>query len=103
MNLNLFNKENAEFDPASCFNEVVTIKYECNLETLHNQINDLSYQGLMSFRSAFIAYTFEAKVCDSKSACEKFWERKIKAVQDKFNYVYPTSMSDDAVRKRLTK
>jgi hypothetical protein len=72
MNLDLFNEETAEFDPASCFNKVVTIKYECNLETLHNQIKNLSYHGLMGFRSAFIAYTFEAKVCDSKSACEKF-------------------------------
>jgi hypothetical protein len=103
MNLNLFNNENSEFDPASCFNEVVTIKYECNLETLHNQIKDLSYHGLMSFRSAFITYLLEAKVCDSKIGSEKFWERKIKAVQVEFNYVYPTSMSDDAVRKRLIK
>jgi hypothetical protein len=103
MNLNLFGNENNRFDPASCFQAVVTVKYECNLETLHNQIKDLSYHGLMSFRSVFIEYLFESKVCDSKAASEKFWERKIKAVQLKFNYVYPTSMSDEAIRKRLNR
>lgn len=103
MNLNLFDNKSTEFDPASCFQEVVKVTYECNLEALHNQIKDLSYHGLMSFRAAFINHLLEAKVCDSKTGCEKYWERKIKAVQIQFNYVYPTSMSDDAVRKRLMK
>ena len=103
MNLNLFADESKEFDPASCFQEVVTIKYECNLETLHNQIKDLSYHGLMSFRSVFLEYLFETKVCDSKAGCEKFWERKIKAIEVKFGYVYPKSLSDDALRKRLSR
>ena len=103
MNLNLFDNKSTEFDPASCFHEVVKVTYECNLEELHNQIKDLSYQGLMSFRTTFIAYLLESKVCDTKAASEKFWERKIKAIEVKFNYVYPVSLSDDATRKRFSR
>lgn len=101
MNLNLFQNENDIFDPASCFHKVVTIKYECNLEILHNQIKDLSYHGLKNFRSIFIAYLIQEHVCETMAASEKFWERKIKEIELKFNYVHPKSMTDDAVRKRF--
>ena len=99
MNLNLFSDELQEFDPTSCLKKIVTVKYVCDLEILHKQIKDLTYHGLINFRSSFIAYLIESQVYDSKSACEKFWERNIKEVELQFNYVYPKSMREDAVRK----
>ena len=56
----------------------------------------------MSFRSEFIEHLLESKICETRTGCEKFWERKMKVVQLEFNFVYPKSMSDDAIRKRFT-
>jgi hypothetical protein len=102
MNLNLFTDESNKFEPAACFTKVVRVTYECNLQILYNQIKDLTYHGLMSFRSEFIEHLLESKICETRTGCEKFWERKMKAVQLEFNFVYPKSMSDDAIRKRFT-
>lgn len=85
-------------------NEKVIVHYEIDEDRLYQYIKNLSYKEYKSFRSDFISEAVnKSLVTDTSEAKQKFWERLINNLKEKYGFVSPLSDNPDAIRKRYQK
>ena len=80
---------------------VETIKYLIDEDEFYKKLANLDYNGYMNFKRDFLKQAvLKNMVIDNNSTKDVFWSRLLKKIKDKYGYLPPLSMSDDAIRRR---
>jgi len=80
---------------------IETTKYVIDEDVFYKKIVNLDYSEYMNFKRDFLTQAvYKNMVVDNNGAKDVFWSRLLKKIKDKYNYLPPLSMSEDAIRRR---
>lgn len=83
------------------FTKVVRITWEINYDYLYLKLKDLNYESTNNAKEEILRIAVQSNaVSQTEEALQKYWERLVSHLNEKYGYTKPVSYSSDAVRKR---
>ena len=103
MKQDLFD-EKPIYDHNKFVKEVIRITYEKDFQYLYQCARFLTYEEFKDLKNKIIENAVNRnEVINSDAAKQKYWERVIQELEDRFGFKRPLSNTVDAVRKRTSK